>query len=92
MPVFSVDTEDEARTLIVLTCPRGDDGNYYARELVEEQSLENLQAFSDKLAKGYEFMKQRQAQNDQDRENQREYRSRSIAARKLKQIRKAKRR
>jgi hypothetical protein len=42
-----------------MTCPRGADGNYYARELVEEQTLENLQAFSDKLARAYDFMHRR---------------------------------
>ena len=40
--------------LIVMTCPRGTDGHYYARELIAEQTLENLQLFSDKLAKAYE--------------------------------------
>jgi hypothetical protein len=55
--VFSVDTEEEAKRLIILTCPCGDDGNYYARELVEEQTLENLEMFSDKLARAYAFMK-----------------------------------
>lgn len=49
LPVFSCDTEEEAKSLIVLTCPRGSDGNYYARELVEKQTLENLVKFSDKL-------------------------------------------
>lgn len=57
--MFSVDTEDEARTLIVMTCPRDDHGIYYARELVHEQTLENLQAFSDKLARAYDTMQKR---------------------------------
>lgn len=57
LPVFSCDSEEEARKLIVLCCPRDAQGNYYARELAEEQSLENLEAFSDKLARGYEVLK-----------------------------------
>lgn len=55
LPVFSVDTEDEAKMLIVMACPSGGDGHYYARELVEEQTLENLAAFSDRLAKCWEI-------------------------------------
>jgi hypothetical protein len=55
--VFSVDTEEEAEDLIVLCCPMGSDGQYYARELAAEQTLENLQRFSDRLAAGYAFMK-----------------------------------
>ena len=50
MPVFSVDTEEEAKALIVAACPLNYDGEYFSRELAQEQTLENLQAFSDKLA------------------------------------------
>lgn len=49
LPVFSVDTEEEAKMLIVMACPRDAVGNHYARELAEEQTLENLAAFSDRL-------------------------------------------
>lgn len=59
LPVFSVDTEDEARALIVLTCPLGRDGHYYARELAEDQTLENLQRFSDRLAAGWALLQAR---------------------------------
>lgn len=55
--MFSTDTEDEARMLIVMTCPMGDDGNYYSRELAQEQSLGNLQAFSDKLQRTWDLVK-----------------------------------
>jgi hypothetical protein len=54
--VFSVDTEEEAKTLIVLACPRDVEGNYYARELVVEQNLANLRKFSDKLALAWSYM------------------------------------
>lgn len=57
MPVFSVDTEVEAQQLIVMTCPRGLDGKFYARELMEEQTLENLQKFSDQLQRAHDRLK-----------------------------------
>lgn len=47
--VFSVDTEEQARSLITFTCPTNYEGEYYAPELAEEQTLENLYAFSDRL-------------------------------------------
>jgi hypothetical protein len=59
LPVFSVDTEEEAKRLITLACPRDLSGQFYARELSEHQTLGNLQKFSDKLAKCYELLKGR---------------------------------
>jgi hypothetical protein len=56
LPVFSTNTEEEAQRLIVLCCPMGLDGHYYARELVEEQTLENLQLFSDHLARAWDLL------------------------------------
>ena len=50
LPVFSVDTEEQAHELLVATCDTNLDGEFVARELVDDQSLENLQAFSDRLA------------------------------------------
>lgn len=49
LPVFSTNSEDEARRLIVACCPTDHEGNYYSRELAHEQTLENLEAFSMKL-------------------------------------------
>jgi len=57
--VFSMDTEQEAEQLLILACPRNMDGDFVARELVDEQTLENLQAFSDKLAMCYERLNAR---------------------------------
>lgn len=57
--MFSADTEEDAKTLIVMTCTMGPDGNYYARELIAEQNLENLQKFNDKLALAYEHLMKR---------------------------------
>lgn len=53
LPAFSVNTEDEAERLLVLCCQLGPDGHYYATELLGEQTLTNLQAFSDKLSERY---------------------------------------
>ena len=49
LPVFGVATEKEAEMLVVMACPTDSQGNKYARELAEEQTLENLVAFSDRL-------------------------------------------
>lgn len=54
--MFSVDTEAEAKSLITLCCPMDHEGHYYARELAEDQTLENLQLFSDRLQRGYTIM------------------------------------
>ena len=54
--MFSTDTEEEAQRLIVLCCPMNPDGTYYSRELAQEQTLDNLQLFSDKLQRGWDFM------------------------------------
>lgn len=54
LPVFSVDTEKEAEQLIILACPRNYDDQHFAPELAQEQTLENLHAFGDRLAGLYE--------------------------------------
>lgn len=55
LPVYSVSTEDEAQSLIIATCTRGyEDGQYYAPELIQEQTLENLAAFSNKLDRAHD--------------------------------------
>ena len=61
LPVFGVETEEEAEKLIIMCCPRGADGNYYARELAAEQTLENLVAFSDHLQACQEFREKNKA-------------------------------
>ena len=70
LPVFSVDTEEEAKQLIVLTCPTDHNGVHFARELAEEQTLENLQKFSDKLATGWRLMQMAKEANKKRREMQ----------------------
>ncbi len=57
LPVYSVGDEEEAKDLIVLTCPTFPDGTHYARELANEQTLENLQKISDKLHEAHGHLK-----------------------------------
>lgn len=56
LPVFAVDTEEEAKALIVLTCPTNVRGEYIAPELAQEQTLENLALFSDRLQRGHDLL------------------------------------
>lgn len=50
LAVYSVDTEEQARRLIATACPLARDGSgYYAPELANEQTLETLSAFGDRL-------------------------------------------
>lgn len=59
LPVFSVDTKEEAENLITLACKRNMRGELVAPELAEDQTLENLQAFSDRLDKAHDFLVER---------------------------------
>ena len=61
LPVFSVETEEEAKRLVVLACGTNLNGQYIARELAEEQTLDNLEAFSARLDRAYNFINKRQA-------------------------------
>ena len=58
LPVFSVADEEEARDLLTLVCPTNLKGQYVAQELVQEQTLENLEKFSDKLALRHKLLQQ----------------------------------
>jgi hypothetical protein len=55
--VYAVADEEEAKALIVLCCGTNLRGEYVADELVHEQTLENLERFSDRLDRGHELMK-----------------------------------
>jgi hypothetical protein len=61
LPVFSVDTEEEARELLVFACGTNIEGEFVARELVQEQTLEALTAFSDRLAAYWELLQANKA-------------------------------
>lgn len=59
LPVYSVADEEEARDLVILACPTNLHGQYIAPELAREQTLENLQAFSDRLHAAHAFLQAR---------------------------------
>lgn len=59
LPVYSVDTEAEARRLIGMTCSLGNDGFYYSREMAEAEregrrDIDGFYLFSQKLDQVYE--------------------------------------
>lgn len=64
LPIFSVDTEEEAHALLVLTCSRNLRGEYVARELVNDdgsipegdERLDRFYAFGDRLRAAYSHM------------------------------------
>lgn len=49
LPVYSVSDAEEARDLLVMACETNNRGEFIAKELVREQSLENLDAFGKRL-------------------------------------------
>ena len=57
LPVYKVASEKEAQDLIVLACGTDAAGTHYARELAEEQTLDNLEAFSKRLELAHGFMR-----------------------------------
>lgn len=63
LPVFSVATEKEARSLLVAACGTNMDGEFVAKELVMDQTLENLRAFSDRLVKMWKFLQTARRRN-----------------------------
>jgi hypothetical protein len=54
-----VDTEEEAQRLITLACETNTAGEYIARELIEEQTIDNLRAFGERLEKTHEILLER---------------------------------
>jgi hypothetical protein len=59
LPVYSVDSEEEAERLLTLTCGTNVRGEHFARELAENQTIENLFAFGERLAKAHDFMQKK---------------------------------
>ena len=57
LPVFRVPTVENARCLIVLCCSTNLEGSYIASELAKDQTLENLDKFSKRLADAWEMIK-----------------------------------
>ena len=65
LTVYRVDTEEEARDLLVLACPKNMQGEFVAPELAEEQNLENLDAFNQRLERAHAIIKKRR-KHDED--------------------------
>jgi hypothetical protein len=59
LPIYSVDTEEEARELLVAACPTNMNGEFIAPELVRQQTLENLYSFGSRLEKMHGHIKRR---------------------------------
>lgn len=59
LPVFTTNTKKEAEELLALACEQNAEGKYIARELAHEQTLENLQAFSERLNAYYQVMQRK---------------------------------
>lgn len=55
-PVYSVGTEEEARRLLVAACETDLEGRFIARELVEGQTLEDLERFSERLDRTHDLL------------------------------------
>jgi hypothetical protein len=53
LPVMTVDTVEEANRLLALTCKKNIKGDYVAPELTEEQTLDRLEAFGQRLDEAY---------------------------------------
>ena len=61
LPVFSVADEKEARALLTIACETNLRGEFIAKELVREQTVDNLFTFSDRLNKCHKFLVKRGA-------------------------------
>ena len=56
LPVYSVATEAEAQELLVMACPTNDEGSFVAPDLIQEQTLVNLEKFSLRLDRYHEIL------------------------------------
>lgn len=59
LPIYSVGTAEEAKELLVLTCPTNAKGEFVSPETAQEQTLEKLDEFGLRLDRGHELMKLR---------------------------------
>ena len=59
LPVYSVDTEEQAEQLLTAACQTNIDGDFVAEELARDQKVETLVGFSDKLHSVYGIMVER---------------------------------
>lgn len=56
LPVYSVGTEEEAEELLVMACPTNSEGRFVAPDLVQEQTIENLEKFGLRLDRYHEIL------------------------------------
>lgn len=57
--MFSVGTEKGAKMLLTLACEMNRDGEYIARELAFDQSLDSLESFGDRLQVYHDIAKKK---------------------------------
>ena len=55
--MYSVDTEEEASMLLTMACSTNYSGDFIARELAGEQTLDNLADFGERLHAVHQRMK-----------------------------------
>lgn len=55
--MYAVADEKEAKDLIVMSCSTNQAGEYIADELAREQSLDNLERFSERLNRMHDVLK-----------------------------------
>jgi hypothetical protein len=60
LPAYSVDSDEEAKALLILACLRNLAGEFVAPELAEEQTLARLYSFGDRLRELHSKMKARE--------------------------------
>ena len=63
LPIYSVDSAAEANDLLIAACERNLEGEFVARELAQDQSLENLYTFGDRLRDVHRRIKARRETN-----------------------------
>lgn len=56
LPVYSVGSEKEARALLTMCCGTNNEGEFVARELMNEQNMGNLLTFGLRLHKMHELL------------------------------------
>lgn len=61
LPVYSVDTDEEAEELLREACPLNRNGEFVAPELAAEQTLDNLFAFGERLEKIHKRLTKKKA-------------------------------
>lgn len=67
LPVYSVDTEEDANKLLIMTCGREKDPKtgkleFVSKSLAMEQTLPRLYGFGHRLDRAYKEMKKREKQ------------------------------